>query len=130
MYCLDAIVNEDIKRKPYETSMKYILRTTGPGLLTSAYDTYPNKEYISVISHTKVDSVSWCDYETYDCAHNSCGKYYPETYSIHHYGSKHNSHNWTNNIEKNIGLIYCRHKKTVYLLLLLIPIVFFYIMFR
>jgi len=127
LHCLDTLVKEDIIKKPLETNLKYIFRTTGPGLLTNSYISYPKQNELTITPHTKVDPVSWCNYEVYNCANESCAKYYPEAYSLHHFGSKHGSHNWTNGAEKKIGLIFCQNKKLIYsiLLVLLIALIFF-----
>src|SRR3989304_6650148 len=43
LHCLDLLKNQDIDKKFYDSHFRYIFRTTGPGLLTEAYLSYPNK---------------------------------------------------------------------------------------
>ena len=126
IHCLNTFMNEDMDKKIYETSLKYIFRTTGPALLTKSYEIYPNKDQIIIIPNSKIDPVSWCNYEMLNCANESCAKYYPDAYSIHHFGSKHGSHGWTNNAETNIGLIFCKNKPIFYLIIFIILITIIY----
>ena len=109
LHCLKVFENEDMNKKKYETQLKYIFRTTGPGLLTESYHSYPNKNDITILSSELVDPISWCNYEVYKCTTVDCSKFFPKAYTIHHFGSKHNTHNWTGNIEKKIGLTFCRY---------------------
>ena len=116
LHCLNTLLEEDINKKILEMYARYIFRTTGPELLTKAYLSYPKQKEITIISHKKLDPLTYCDHEYYDCSNKSCVKHYPNAYSMHHYGSKHKTHSWNNNIEKKLGLLYCQKYKLVYLI--------------
>lgn len=130
LHCLDTMKKVDFKKYIYETDLKYTFRTTGPGLLTSAYYSYPNKKIFNIVSHEKIDPVSWCDYEEYDCHNKSCKKHYPDSYSIHHFGSK-SSDSWVDgDLEKQFGLYYCKRKSTFNALLCIILLIVIYYVYK
>nr|QBK89108.1 MAG: glycosyltransferase [Mimivirus LCMiAC02] len=130
-HCINVLLNENIKKKKLEGDLKYIFRTTGPGLLTKAYYTYPNrKKEITLISHNLIDPISWCNYEANKCNIENCSKNTPNAYSIHHYGSRHSTYNWTSNLEKKIGLLYCKHKKYVIPIAIIIILIIIYYIYK
>jgi mannosyltransferase OCH1-like enzyme len=115
MYCIKCLMDEDKTQGLLETRLKYIFRTTGPGLLTKAYNSY--KEHkpgeIKMLPHTLVDSVSYCDYELYKCATQNCAKRFPNAYSIHHFGSKSKKSSWLSANERWISVLYCRYQNVI-----------------
>ncbi len=117
--CIEILLKEDTKKKIYETGLKYVFRTTGPGLLTKAFYKCPSKD-VSIIPYNTIDPVSWCNYEYDYCSGESCKIKYPEAYSIHHFGSKHTTHNWTSDTEKKIGIFFCRFKRSIIVLFLIL----------
>lgn len=117
LHCLDTLAKQDMSKKVYETHLRYVFRTTGPGLLTEAYLSYPNKAGITLVPYDKIDPVSWCDYEVHGCSNNNCSQYFPQAYSIHHFGSKHKTNNWSSDFEQKLGIFCCRNKKIIYSLL-------------
>jgi mannosyltransferase OCH1-like enzyme len=126
IHCLNSLVNEDITQRIYEPHFRYILRTVGPALLTEAYKKYPNKKQITIISHNLVDPVSWCNYETLNCANKSCKQYYPNAYTIHHYGSKSSTNNWTDNLEQKVGFVFCKYRQEIHIIVILIFLIIIY----
>lgn len=110
-HCINMLLNEDLEKGYFESSIYYVFRTTGPGLVTKSYTSYVNKDDIVIVPYQKMDPLSWCNYELNECSKKSCKNQFPKAYAIHHYGSKHSTHNWNDNIEKNIGLICCKYKK-------------------
>jgi len=126
MHCINLLLKEDLNKKYYETELLYVFRTTGPLILTNAYNEYRDKKNIRIVPHNIVDPLSWCEYEKYECDKKSCGNIFPDAYSLHHYGSK-SEHSWTSKTEKTIGLWFCKYDK--YLLLICIIIIFTIILY-
>lgn len=129
-HVINTLLNEAINKKILETELYYIMRTTGPKLVTKAYHTYPFKKNITLLDKATIDPISWCDYETYNCANTNCGKLFPNAYAIHHYGSKHDTHNWSSNKEKMLGMFYCKYKYKIYIIILLIILIIIYLLYK
>jgi mannosyltransferase OCH1-like enzyme len=132
LHCIDLVIQESLTpHRWYETRVKYIFRTTGPGLLTKAYETYPGgQNEINVLPPKITDSISLCDYELLECATQNCGRYFPEAYSMHHYGSRTKGSSWHNEFERNVAIIWCRYSKIFKPLLVVIALVILYLVYK
>jgi|JI10StandDraft_1071094.scaffolds.fasta_scaffold334730_2 mannosyltransferase OCH1-like enzyme len=126
MYCIKCLMEEDKTQRVLETRLKYIFRTTGPGLLTRAYNSAKlngQAAGIKMLPHELVDSVSYCDYEVYKCATQNCAKRFPNAYSIHHFGSKSKRSSWLSDNERWISVLYCRYQNWIQPLLWVVAVV-------
>jgi len=112
-YCMDVLLNEDLKQGKYELNLQYVFRTSGPGIITKAYDKYPNKDKVKIVPSSQIEPISWCDYERSGCGKNDCKDKYPRAYTIPHYGSQHNTHSWNSKLERNAGMALCRLKNLI-----------------
>jgi mannosyltransferase OCH1-like enzyme len=121
---LDQIQTMDIKKLFYESRLSYVFRTTGPVLLTNILKKY--KGNITKLDKNIIDPIEWCDLDNI-CwkSKNDCIKQNPSSYTLHHYGSRAQNNNWSNNIEKTLGLTYCKHKIKINITMLLIIVIGF-----
>jgi hypothetical protein len=122
LHVLNLINQRNITYYLSDNMLSYVFRTTGPLLLTDAYNSYPYKNDISIIDGSIIDPVSWCDYEYLKCSDKSCGKYFPKAYSLHHYGSKYHS-GWVKGLDMNFAMTWCKHGKKSYLYLITLIII-------
>jgi len=100
------ISNQSMERQWYETNIGYIFRTTGPKAFSQVVNNFTHKE---VIKNNLIDPIKWTDYIS--PSHVDYSKY-PESYSIHHYGSKSiNGNSWQSNSEIIVGMLLHYFKK-------------------
>ena len=96
-----------MERMWYETNIGYIFRTTGPKAFSTVLNNFTKKE---VVKSGLIDPIKWTDYIS--PSHIDYSKY-PDSYSIHHYGSKSiNGKSWQSNTEIIIGMLLHYLKKT------------------
>lgn len=111
IHCIKLIMQEDVNQQPYELHEKWIFRTTGPGLVTNAYYSFPNKETFTLLGSDYVDPMTLCDYIENQCDTRDCKKIFPNVYTIHHYGSQNKKYGWISGFGKdNVGTL-CKYRK-------------------
>lgn len=131
IHCLKLITNEKLEQQSYELYEKWIFRTTGPGLVTNAYYTFPNNHNISLVGRDLVDPISVCEHIDNNCAINDCKKLYPNVYTIHHYGSNNKKYGWLSGFGKDNVLPLCTYRKYImccvcFCVIILILFLFYY----
>lgn len=129
LHVLELLQKEDIRQGRLESDTRYIFRTTGPTLLTKSYETFPNKQDITLIDSNLIDPFSWCDYDGYNCGNGGCREIFNNVFALHHYGSKNDTNSWIGSTEKNLGKLYCRYKYPLYGSVLLIFILTIYLVY-
>jgi mannosyltransferase OCH1-like enzyme len=101
------VSNQPMEREWYETNIGYIFRTTGPKAFSQVVNNFTEKE---VLLSNLIDPIKWTDYVS--PSHVDYSKY-PDSYSIHHYGSKSiNGKSWQSNSEIMLGMLLHYLKKT------------------
>ena len=120
---LKQIKRVNLERQWYETNIAYIFRTTGPKIFSEVITSYIEQEpRVYILKSSEIDPIKWCDYTVPSQINYND---YPNSYSIHHYGSKRiNGKSWQSNIEIIAGITLGYVKKLWIFIILLIGLFF------
>lgn len=127
LYIIDLMMKEDLKQGEYELLENYIFRTTGPGLLSNAYYTYPYKNNFTIIESQLIEPLSSCQYDAYNCSNTDCTIKVPESYAFHHFGAKHATHGWLSNKGKKVFQVFCTNQNSSIFICICIVLLIFII---
>lgn len=120
---IKRITQENFEKQWYETTVGFIFRTTGPKIMSEVINNLPAKQSFCFLDHETIDPIKWIDYSNiYDIDYSN----YPNSYSIHHYGSKCiGGESWQNSVEIVGGIVYSKVRKHWYLFLIAIGLLIY-----